>query len=142
MAQAQKGDKVRVHYTGKLSDGEVFDTSYSGSPLEFTIGSGELIKGFDNCVDGMDVTEKRSVTVQPEDAYGIHHEHLVVDIPKERIAENVNLELGHYLEIKIHDNNLRALILEILDDTVKVDLNHPLAGKELTFEIELMEIIV
>lgn len=141
MARAQRGNKVRVHYTGKLTDGEVFDTSYNSSPLEFTIGSDELIKGFDNCVEGMDIAEKRSVTIPPEGAYGIRHEHLVIDIPKFRIAENVKPELGHYLELTIHDQSVRALVVEILDDTVKVDLNHPLAGKELLFEIELVEIV-
>ena len=141
MAKAKKGDKVRVHYTGKLTDGEVFDTSYNSSPLEFTIGSGQLIKGFDDCVDGMDVAEKRSVTISPEGAYGIHHEHLVVDIPKYRISESVKPELGHYLELTIHDQSVRGLIVDIFDDTVKVDLNHPLAGKELVFEIELVEIV-
>jgi peptidylprolyl isomerase len=142
MTKAQKGDKVRVHYTGKLADGEVFDTSYHGSPLEFTVGSGELIKGFDDCVNGMGITEKRSVTIPPEGAYGIHHGHLVTDIPKDNIPDNIKPETGHYLEFKNHDGeSFRALIIEILDDTVKVDLNHPLAGKELVFEIELMEIV-
>ena len=141
MTKAQKGNKVRVHYTGKLTDGEVFDTSYNSSPLEFTVGSGELLKGFDSCVDGMGIAEKRSVTIPPEGAYGVHHEHLVIDIPKYRIAENVKPELGHYLELTIHDQSVRALIIDILDETVKVDLNHPLAGKELVFEIELVEIV-
>ena len=141
MTKAQKGNKVRVHYMGKLSDGEVFDVSYEDSPLEFTIGSGEIIKGFDNCVEGMAITEKRSITIPPEDAYGIRHEHLIIDIPKERIAENVKPELGHYLEIKVHNDNVRGLVIEVLDNTVKVDLNHPLAGQELTFEIQLVEIV-
>jgi peptidylprolyl isomerase len=139
---AKKGDTVRVHYTGKLTDGEIFDTSYNSSPLEFTVGNGELISGFDECVEGMDITEKRSVTIPPEGAYGIHHDHLVIDIPKEHIPETIKPEVGHYLEVKNHDGqSARVLITEIHDDAVKVDLNHPLAGLELTFEIELVEIV-
>lgn len=141
MAKAQKGSKVKVHYTGKLDDGEVFDTSYHSSPLEFTVGSGELIKGFDQCVDGMEIGEKRSVAVPAEEAYGPHLENLVVNIPIDNIPENITPEVGHYLELKNHNGETaRALIVQINDTAVTVDLNHPLAGKELNFEIELVEI--
>ena len=142
MSKAQKGSKVKVHYTGKLEDGEIFDTSYQSSPLEFTVGSGELIKGFDQCVEGMEVGEKRNAAITASDAYGEHQQQLVVDIPRDNIPENITPEMGHFLELKNHSGQqVRALIIGIDDSNVKVDLNHPLAGKDLNFEIELVEIV-
>lgn len=138
---AHKGDKVKVHYVGKLSDGDVFDSSLKSRPLEFTLGSGELIKGFDECVEGMEIGEKRTVTIPPEDAYGEHHDRFVIDIPREQVPEDAKPSPGGFLHLKNHEGQaMQALILEVGDDSVKVDLNHPLAGKELIFDIELVDI--
>jgi peptidylprolyl isomerase len=142
MAKARIGDKVRVHYTGKLKDGEVFDSSKKQEPLEFTLGSQKLIRGFEKCVQGMEVKEKKSVTVPAEEAYGVHRDDLVMDIPLEQFPQGVVPEEGHFLQIKNHEGQaMRFLITAIKEDSVTVDANHPLAGQELTFDIELVEIV-
>ena len=142
MAKAQIGDKVRVHYTGKLNDGEIFDSSQGLEPLEFTVGSQELIRGFDECVQGMEPNEKKSVTIPAEEAYGEHRDDLVVNIPLDQFPAEVVPEEGHFLQVKNHEGQtMRVLITAINEDSVTVDANHPLAGHELTFDIELVEIV-
>ncbi len=142
MAKVQIGDKVRVHYTGKLKDGEIFDSSTKKEPLEFIVGSQKLIRGFDKCVQGMEVSEKKSVTIPAEEAYGAHRDDLVMDIPLEQFPDGVVPEVGHFLQLKNQEGQaMRFLITAINDDSVTVDANHPLAGQELTFDIELVEIV-
>jgi len=123
---AVTGDTVKVHYTGTLDDGSVFDSSADREPFKFTLGSGQAIKGFDNGVSGMKVGEKKTIHVPVEDAYGPHREDLVLDIPVKDLPK---------------DFVIPATVINVSEDTVTMDANHALAGKNLTFEIELVEIV-
>lgn len=141
MAAAKKGDRVKVHYTGRLEDGSVFDSSLKSGPFEFTVGAGELIRDFDECAEGMAPGEKRSVTVPCERAYGQYLDYLVIDIPKEQIPDDAAPVPGGFLHIKnAGGETMTPLILEVTDSCVKVDFNHPLAGKTLVFDIEMLDI--
>lgn len=140
----EKGNKVSVHYTGTLEDGEVFDSSKNaGQTLDFEVGSGQLIKGFDEGVIGMEEGETKKLTLKPEDAYGERNEQLIQAVPKEA-AKNIpeeQLKPGTQLGLQgPNGENLPAVITEVTDDEVKFDLNHPLAGKTLNFEITLESI--
>ncbi len=142
MPQAKIGDTVKVHYTGRLEDGTVFDSSLNREPLQFTIGAGELIPGFEESVIGMEVGEKKTVTIPPEKAYGSHLEELVIKIEKERIPEDINPEVGQQLEIKQPDGRtIPVVVTDISETHITLDANHPLAGESLTFDIELVEIV-
>ena len=142
MAQtAQKGDTVAVHYTGKLEDGEVFDSSRDRDPLEFEIGSGQVIPGFDRAVEGLEVGESREVTLKPEEGYGEPREDLVVDVERGQFPDESEPEVGRQVQVQVAPGQNRiATITGIADETVTLDLNHPLAGKPLTFDVELLEI--
>ncbi len=138
---AQLGDKVRVHYRGRLEDGFEFDTSVGGEPLVFTIGSGEVIQGFEEAAKGMAVGELKTFTVAPEQAYGPHREELVVDMPTEYFPEDIVPETG--MQLKLVDENgeeIPVIIIDVDEESVTLDANHPLAGKALTFEIEVLDI--
>jgi len=137
----KKGDKVKVEYTGKLKDGTVFDKSKEGEPLEFTVGGGQIIPGFDKAVEGMEVEEEKQITLEPEDAYGKRDESLLREFPKSSLPENLKPEKG--MVLKMHDqsgNTLLATLVDITDENLKIDLNHPLAGKELTFDLKVVGI--
>jgi peptidylprolyl isomerase len=137
----QSGDTVSVQYTGKVENGEVFDTSVGRRPLTFTVGCGQIIRGFDEAVIGMPAGEKKTVTISPEMAYGARRVELVVDIPKDTVPEDMELEKGMMIElIDPQGNKIPAEVSEILDDVVKMDLNHFLAGKTLVFDIEIVEV--
>ncbi|MBN1533225.1 MAG: peptidylprolyl isomerase [Spirochaetes bacterium] len=141
MPKAEEGSTVRVHYTGRLDDGSVFDTSDGGDPLEFTIGSGDVIPGFENGVMGMELNEKRTLRIEPVSAYGERHEELVFGIPVGDVPEGMDPQVGQ--QYKISDgsgNSFVATVAGVSVDTVSFDANHPLAGKALTFDIELVEI--
>ncbi len=141
MAAAQKGDRVKVHYTGRLEDGKVFDSSLNRGPFEFTVGAGELIRDFDDCAEGMAPGDKRSVTVPCERAYGQYLDYLVISIPKDQIPDDAEPVPGNLLHVKNSSGEtVTPLILEVTDTCVKVDFNHPLAGKTLIFDIEMLEI--
>ncbi|MCL5037863.1 MAG: peptidylprolyl isomerase [Chloroflexi bacterium] len=141
MAQAKQGDTVKVHYTGKLDDGTVFDTSENREPLEFIIGEGQIIPGFEEVVIGMSVGEKKTGKIPPEKAYGPRREEAVVEVPKSQFPSNVEPEVGQQLQISQENGQTFIVeVAEITDDMIKLDANHPLAGKDLNFDIELVEI--
>ena len=138
----KEGDAISVHYTGRLENGEIFDSSQGRSPLDFTVGSGQLIKGFDHAVMGMAVGEKKTVTLQPADAYGERQEDLFVDLRKKHIPEGMDLEVGMVVELSDGGQNMiPAFVQEIHDEFVRMDLNHYLAGKVLVFDIEIVSIV-
>ena len=137
---AKNGDRVRVHYTGRLEDGQVFDSSQGGDPLEFTVGAGEVIPGFDEAVRGLRPGESRSVEIEPEDAYGPRREQLVASIERERAQFPVEPQLGMNLLLPLQDGNqLEVVVTSVTDTHVTIDGNHPLAGRKLLFDIELLE---
>jgi peptidylprolyl isomerase len=141
MSQAKTGDTVTVQYTGTLEDGTVFDSSQNREPLTFTIGSGDLIPGFEKAVVGMEPGQTRTATFAPDEAYGERSDELVFSIPRDQLPDEVDPEVGDRLEAKDPDGNRFTVSVAALDgDTVTLDANHPLAGRDLTFEIELVEI--
>lgn len=142
MAQtAEKGDTVTVHYTGKLEDGEVFDSSRERDPLEFEVGSGQVIPGFDRAVEGLEIGETREVTLKPDEGYGEPREDLVVDVDKDQFPQESEPEVGRQVQVQVAPGQNRvATITDIQDDSITLDLNHPLAGEALTFDVELVEI--
>ena len=141
MTQAQQGNTVKVHYTGRLDDGSVFDSSAGGEPLEFTIGQGQMIPGFEQGVVGMELGESRTVIIAADQAYGIYRPEGVIELARSEIPSTIQLEVGMQLQATGPDGRPAHLtVLELSDDQVKMDGNHPLAGKDLTFEIEVVEI--
>ena len=142
MEQVKDGDVVRVHYTGKLTNGEQFDSSEGREPLEFTVGAGQMIKGFDDAMPGMSVGEKKTINILPGDAYGEKDEQAMIEFPKANIPADMKLEPGMQLQLRNENGQpFPVTVAEIKDDVVVLDANHMLAGKELVFDIELMEIV-
>jgi len=142
MTQAKKGDTVKVHYTGKLKDGRVFDSSRDSEPLELILGAGQVIPGFEKEIVGMSKDDSKSFEIAAEEAYGPYREELVVEIEKKRVPENLNLEIGQQLALRPGEGQIvRVTVADIADETVTLDANHPLAGEDLTFEVQLIEII-
>jgi peptidylprolyl isomerase len=142
MKQAQAGDTVRIHYSGTLDDGTQFDTSEGSDPLEFAVGSGMVIAGFDKAVEGMAVGESKSVKIPPEEAYGPRHDQLVQEVPKTALPDDIATAVGMQLQGKSADGQVMNLVVtDVKDEEITVDANHPLAGEELTFDIELVEIV-
>lgn len=140
--KAHSGDTVKVHYTGKFGDGAVFDSSKNREPLQFTLGQGRLIKGFEEAVDGMTPGESRTVNIPPEMGYGPRNENMVFKVKKEHFPPALEKKIGAMLELRQPDGGiLEVQVSDITEDTVVLDGNHPLAGKELVFEIELVEIV-
>jgi len=141
MEKVKEKDNVSVHYTGTLSDGEVFDSSVNREPLSFTVGAGQMIPGFDNAVVGMEVKEKKSVTIPAAEAYGELRPDMVQKISKDQLPPDLKPEVGQQLASQLPSGEqIIVTVAEISDEEVTIDANHPLAGKELTFEIELVEI--
>jgi peptidylprolyl isomerase len=141
MSQAKTGDTVKVHYTGTLADGTEFDTSRGRDPLEFTLGAGSLIPGFENAVVGMSPGDSKRMTIAAEEAYGPRHEHLTQDVPRTTIPDNIELEEGTVLHARGPEGQSLSFTVVSFDDaSVKIDGNHPLAGRDLTFALELVEI--
>jgi peptidylprolyl isomerase len=142
MAQAKKGDTVKVHYTGTLDDGTMFDTSAEREPLKFTVGGGEVIAGFDTAVIEMSIGDKKVTVIPAGEAYGEHSKDLVTDVDRERFPADMELEIGQQLQVGLQDGNQAVvMIVDLSDTSVTLDANHPLAGQQLTFEIELVEIL-
>ena len=142
MTQAKSGDTVRIHYMGTLEDGTQFDSSDGRDPLEFALGGGQVLPGFDSAVDGMAVGENKSVTIQPDQAYGDRHEQLVQEVPKSALPEDMEPAVGMQLQSQSPDGQVMNLVVtDVADETITVDANHPLAGQALTFAIELVEIV-
>jgi len=141
MSQVKENDTVKLHYTGKLDDGQVFDSSLEREPLEITLGQGQLIPGFEKGLVDMKVSEKKTITIPKEEAYGEVQDELFQPIPKSNLPEEIKPEVGMGLVSKNPDGTERQLrIAEVNDENIVVDANHPLAGKDLTFELELLEI--
>lgn len=141
MAQAKKGDTVEVHYTGKLEDGTVFDTSQDREPLSFTLGEDKVIPGFEKAVEGMEPGETKTEELSPEDAYGQHREDMVMELERDQIPENVDPQVGQQLQLRMQDGQtVPVVITDLGDESVTIDANHPLAGKKLIFEIELLDV--
>ena len=142
MAQAKAGDKVRVHYKGTFDNGDLFDSSLEGQPLEFTVGEGEVIPGFEKAVDGMNAGETRTIAIPPDEAYGNHRDDLVAVIGSEQLPPEIDPEVGMVLEMSSEDGVVtNVTITEIGDDTITLDANHELVGEKLNFEITLVEIL-
>jgi FKBP-type peptidyl-prolyl cis-trans isomerase 2 len=135
--QAQKGDTVHVHYTGRLTNGEVFDSSEGGEPLEFEVGAGGVIKGFDEGVTGMSVGDKKQIEIEVGDAYGERNDALVQTIPREGLNLDTEPQAGMQLAMQLPDGNqIPVAVTEVTDDTITLDANHPLAGQKLIFDVE------
>ena len=141
MAQMKNGDKVSVHYTGKLADGSIFDSTAGEDPFVFTLGEDDLIDGFVNAIQAMNVGEKKTVTIGVEDAYGEWHEDMVIEVPRSEMPADLDLEVGDELEVTDEeDESMIVSVSEITDTTVTLDGNPALAGEVLTFDLELVAI--
>lgn len=142
MAQkAEQGDTVEVHYTGTLDSGDTFDSSRGREPLEFTVGDGQVIPGFDRAVEGLAVGETREVRLDPEEAYGAPREDLVVGVPRTQFPPEGEPEVGMQVQVQVAPGQNRvARITDVADEEITLDLNHPLAGQALTFDVELVGI--
>ncbi len=141
MSQASTGDKVKIHYTGTLEDGNRFDSSEGREPLEFELGSGQVIPGFDQAVTGMAVGESKTVSIAPEDAYGPRNEQAVQDVPISALPSDLEPVEGMMLQAQNQDQQpIQLTVVSVSEDSITVDANHPLAGKTLNFEISLVEI--
>ena len=141
MTKVQDGDTVSLHYTGTLDDGTVFDSSEAGQPLSFTVGSGEVIPGFDDGVRGMEVGETRDISIAPDQAYGEYYEELVRVVPREAFPPNVTPAIGMGFELELPSGQtLPVRIIDVEGDEVTLDANHLLAGETLNFKIRLLSI--
>lgn len=140
MMQVTSGNTVKVHYTGRLEDGSEFDSSVDRDPLELVIGDGTVIEGFEAAVIGMTVGERKTVVIPPDKGYGVRHKEMVQKIDRSTIPKELELEQGAKLQAEGEDTSLVLTVIEIKEKTVTLDANHPLAGRDLTFEIELISI--
>ena len=142
MQQVKNGDVVKVHYIGKLTNGEQFDSSTGRAPLEFTVGSGQMIKGFDDAMPGMSVGEKKIINISPKEGYGEKNEEAIIEFPRQNVPADMPLEIGTQLELRSEDGMpIPVTITDVKQDIIILDANHSLAGKELVFDIELVEIV-
>jgi len=142
MSIAKANDTVKVHYTGKLTSGQVFDSSLERDPLQFTVGGGQMIKGFDEAVNGMAISEKKTVTIPSAEAYGDRNDELIQTVPRTELPADMKPEAGQTL-VATNDNGQQThvIVQEVTEEAITIDANHPLAGQDLIFEIELVEIV-
>ena len=141
MSQAKSGDTVKIHYTGTLDDGTQFDSSAGRDPLEFTVGSGQVIPGFDQAVEGMAVGDTKDVHIAAEDAYGPRHDQMIQEVPRSALPDDMEPEVGMGLQARRPDGAMLDLtVTAVGEESITVDGNHPLAGKALNFSLELVEI--
>lgn len=142
MAQAKQGDTVRVHYTGRLKDGTVFDTSSNREPLQFTVGKRQVVPGFEAAVVGMNPGESTTTEIPADQAYGPHHPQMVIAAERSDLPEGLNLDVGQELNIRQEVGGVLTLrVTDLSGSSVTLDANHPLAGQDLTFDIQLIEIV-
>lgn len=142
MAQVKSADKIKVHYHGKLTNGETFDSSEGREPLEFEVGSGQVIKGFDDAVTGMTVGEKKTVNIPYDEAYGPRNPEMVIEMPKDRFPKDMEIEIGMSLGMSDQEGHqFQVTVVEIKEAIVMLDANHPLANQDLIFDLELVEIV-
>ncbi|MFC1731476.1 peptidylprolyl isomerase [candidate division KSB1 bacterium] len=142
MAQAQKGDTVKVHYTGTLEDGTVFDSSKDRDPFEFSLGENQVIPGFEEAVIGLKPGDTTSASISPEKAYGLHRKEMITVVEKSQFPKDIDPTAGQQLQLQREDNQtLVVTVTDVTETEVTLDANHPLAGKHLKFEIELVEIV-
>ncbi len=141
MSEARDGDRVAVNYTGKLEDGTVFDTSAGQGPLEFVVGEGRVVPGFEEAVRGMSPGEMKTAKIEPDQAYGDHRSDLMITINRREVPEHIDLRAGQRLALRAPDDQqVSVTVARVTDNDVLLDANHPLAGKTLVFDIELVEI--
>ena len=141
MTEIKTGDTVRIHYTGTLQDGTVFDSSSGRDPLEFTVGSGQIIRGLDRALPGMRVGEMKTVTIAPEDAYGPRHAGASQSVPRDQIPPEIPLEVGLGLQMRTPVGRMGGVtVTEVTEDSVTLDANHRLAGETLIFAFEIVSI--
>lgn len=139
--QAKKGDNVQVHYTGKLEDGSVFDSSVQREPLGFTVGGGQMIQGFDAAVNGMAVGDKKTVTIPAAEAYGERRDDMLIDVPRTQVPADIKPEIGMQLTLQGGNGQpMPVIVIHVDDEKITLDANHHLAGKDLIFDIELVKI--
>ncbi|RLG24869.1 peptidylprolyl isomerase [Methanosarcinales archaeon] len=142
MAQVQDGDTVKVHYTGKLEDGTVFDTTANRDPMQFRIGEGQVIPRFEQAMIGMAPGESKTVEVPADEAYGPHHEELVLMVDRNIFPEDAQPEVGLQFEVRQTDSPpIVAMVTDVTESNATLDANHPLAGKDLIFDVQLLEIV-
>ncbi len=142
MTQVKDGDTVKIHYTGRLDDGTTFDTSADNDPLEFTVGSHDVIAGMESAVVGMEPGDEKTITIPSDEAYGPYHDEMVVVVDRSEFPEEMAIEVDQQLSVMLEDDqSIIVTVTEITDDGVTLDANHPLAGEDLTFDIQLVEIV-
>ncbi len=141
MGKAKQGDTVAIHYTGRLEDGTVFDTSRDRDPLELTLGSGQVIPGFEKAVEGMAEGDTKTEKIPSEEAYGPRRDDMVLSLPKEQLPEHLDPAVGQQLQMQSQEGQVFEVTVVGLDEEkIEIDANHPLAGKDLTFDLELVKV--
>ncbi len=141
MALAKSGDTVRIHYTGTLTDGSQFDSSTGREPLEFTLGDGMVIPGFDTAVDGMSIGESKTFEIPSDQAYGERRDEMVMTVSRDEFPDHINPEAGQQLQMQQGEQVFVVTVTDVNDEAIVLDANHPLAGEDLTFTVELVEIV-
>ncbi|MGD8471906.1 MAG: peptidylprolyl isomerase [Desulfobacteraceae bacterium] len=142
MVKAKTGDRVKIHFTGKMQDDTVVETSKERGPLEFKIGEGNVISGLEQGIIGMQVGDKKTLTISPQEAFGVPRQELMVELNKDEIPEGIKLAVGIHLDIQASDGQtFKVKVVDVKEDTITLDANHPLAGVTLIFDVELIEIV-